>query len=165
MSSARLEHFIWGIVCWIVYVVLQKRRGDRRLLHPLALVATVPVLYLGTALPDWDITLLGIGGHRNPLFHSAVPYVCLAWLWRKVGLAEVADALAGPRLNIALHVGLTLGLASHLLLDVWQYGDVRWLPGGTLDRLWLSGHALLLGLVAWYSQYALSPPTTLRSPL
>lgn len=158
MSSARVEHFIWGIVLEVVYVWLKKRRGDRLLLHPLALAATVPVLYLGTALPDWDIVLFSIGGHRNPLFHSAIPYFCLAWLGRKLGLSALVCGLGGARLEIALHVGLTLGLASHLLLDVWQYGDVRWIPGSTLDQLWLSGHALLLGLLAWYPQYVLSAP-------
>jgi hypothetical protein len=107
-------------------------------------------------LPDWDITVFGIGGHRNPLFHSSIPYFCLAWLWRKLGLAEVVHNIGGPRLGIAFHVALTLGLASHMVLDIWQYGNVRWIPGGTLDRLWLSGHALLLGLIAWYPQYVLS---------
>jgi len=159
MSSARWEHFLWGIVLGVVYLWLKKRRGDRVLLHPVALAAAVPVLYLGTALPDWDITVFGIGGHRNPLFHSAIPYFGLAWLWHKLGLSEVVSTIGGPRLAIALHVGLALGLASHLSLDIWQYGHVRWIPGGTLGRLWLSGHALLLGLVAWY------PPTLAHSPL
>lgn len=158
MSGARFEHFLWGIVLGVVYLWLKKRRGDRLLLHPVLLAAAVPVLYLGTALPDWDITVLGIGRHRNPLFHSAIPYFCLAWLWRKLGLPEVMYTIGGPRLDIALHVGFALGLASHLGLDVWQYGNVRWIPGGTLDRLWLGGHALLLGLVAWFPQYALSGP-------
>jgi len=158
MSSARVEHFLCGIVLVVVYLWLKKRRGDRLFLHPVLLVAAVPVLYLGTALPDWDITVLGIGRHRNPLFHSAIPYFCLAWLWRKLRLPEVVYSIGGPRLDIALHVGFALGLASHLGLDVWQYGDVRWIPGGTLDRLWLSGHALLLGLVAWFPQYVLSTP-------
>lgn len=154
MSSARFEHFLWGILCWVVYVKLKQRRGDRLLHHPLALVITVPVLYLGTALPDWDILVLGIGGHRNPLWHSAIPYFGLAWLWRKLGCAEIASTRGGTRLEVAVHVGLALGLASHLGLDVWQYGDVRWIPGGTLDRVWLSGHALLLGWVAWYAHPA-----------
>jgi hypothetical protein len=156
MSSARFEHFLWGIVLGLVYLWLKKRHGDRLLLHPVLLVAAVPGLYLGTALPDWDMTLFGIGGHRNPLFHSAIPYFCLAWLWRKLGLSAAVGTIGGPRLDIALHVGLALGLASHLGLDVWQYGNVRWIPGGTLDRLWLSGHALLLGLVAWFPRSALS---------
>jgi len=158
MSSARFEHFIWGIVCLVVYVWLKKRRGDRLLLHPLALAVAVPVLYLGTVLPDWDMTVFGIGRHRNPLFHSALLYFCLAWLWRKSDLAEITYNIGEAYLNVVVHVGLTLGLVSHLALDVWQYGDVRWIPGGTLGNLWLSGHALLLGLVAWYPQYALSPP-------
>ena len=156
MSSARFEHFIFGIALWVAYLYLKRQRGDRRLLHPVILAVTVPVLYLGTALPDWDIMLFGIGGHRNPLFHSSIPYFCLAWLWRKLGLAEVVHNIGGPRLGLAFHVALTLGLASHMVLDIWQYGNVRWIPGGTLDRLWLSGHALLLGLIAWYPQYVLS---------
>lgn len=159
MSQARLEHFIFGIVLWAVYLWLKQRCGERWLLHPVILVATVPVLYLGTALPDWDIKLFGIGGHRNPLFHSSLPYFCLAWLWRQSGLADIA----GVRLSAALHVGLTLGLASHLALDVWQYGNVHWIPGRTLDQLWLSGHALLLGSIAWYLQYVLALAAKPRS--
>jgi hypothetical protein len=163
MSSARFEHFLFGIALWVAYLCLKQRRGDRLLLHPVALAVTVPVLYLGTALPDWDITVFGIGGHRNPLFHSSLPYFCLAWLWRKLGLAEVVYTIGGARLGSALQVGLTLGLASHLVLDVWQYGNVHWIPGGTLDRLWLSGHALLLGLIAWYPQHVLAITAKPRS--
>jgi len=149
----------------VAYLFLKQRRGDRSFLHPVILAVTVPVLYLGTALPDWDIMVFGIGGHRNPLFHSSLPYFALAWLWRKLGLADVVYTIGGARLGGALQVGLTLGLASHLVLDVWQYGNVHWIPGGTLDRLWLSGHALLLGLIAWYSQYALALTAQPRSTL
>ena len=163
MSSARFEHFIFGIALWVAYLFLKQRRGDRLLLHPVVLAVTVPVLYLGTALPDWDIMVFGIGGHRNPLFHSSIPYFCLAWLWRKLGLADVVYTIGRARLGSALQVGLTLGLASHLVLDVWQYGNVHWIPGGLLDRLWLSGHALLLGLIAWYPQYALAITAKPRS--
>ncbi|MBM3225372.1 MAG: hypothetical protein FJZ47_16430, partial [Candidatus Tectomicrobia bacterium] len=67
MSRARLEHFIIGLVFVGMYLYLKERRGDRQLLHPVALVVACPVLYLGTAISDWDITLLGIGWHRNPL--------------------------------------------------------------------------------------------------
>jgi len=163
MSSARFEHFIFGIALWVAYLSLKQRRGDKLLLHPMVLAVTVPVLYLGTALPDWDILVFGIGAHRNPLFHSSLPYFGLTWLWRKLGLADVVYTIGGPRLGSALQVGLMLGLASHLVLDVWQYGNVHWIPGGTLDRLWLSGHALLLGLIAWYPQYALAITAKPRS--
>ena len=159
MSRARLEHFLFGLALWAVYLWLKQRRGAPWLLHPVVVVATMPILYLDTALSDWDITVFGIGGHRNPLFHSSLPYFCLAWLWWKLGLADIT----GARLSVVLHVGLTLGLASHLLLDVWQYGNVHWIPERTLDQLWLSGHALLLGLIAWYPQYALASTAKPRS--
>ena len=42
-----------------------------------------------------------------------------------------------------LVAGYGVGLASHLWWDVVYYGDVRWLPGATLDRLWLGVHGLL----------------------
>lgn len=45
-----------------------------------------------------------------------------------------------------LHIlvtGYRVGLASHLCWDILYYGDVRWLPGGTIDRLWLGIHGLL----------------------
>jgi hypothetical protein len=50
-----------------------------------------------------------------------------------------------------------------MVLDVWDYGDVRWIPGNTLGRLWLSGHALLLGLVGWHVQYVLALAAKPRS--
>src|SRR5262249_35938673 len=136
MSSARWEHFLCGIVLGVVYLWLKKRRGDRLLLHPVTLAAAVPMLYLGTALPDWDITVFGIGGHRNPLFHSAIPYFGLAWLWHKLGLSEVVSTIGGPRLAIALHVGLALGLPSRLSLVIRPYCQLRWISGVLPARLW-----------------------------
>jgi hypothetical protein len=50
-----------------------------------------------------------------------------------------------------------------MVLDVWQYGDVRWIPGNTLGRLWLTAHALLLGLIAWYLHSALALTAKSRS--
>ena len=45
-----------------------------------------------------------------------------------------------------------------MALDVWQYGDVR-CSGNTFGKLWLSGHALLLGLIAWFPVCAGSTAT------
>lgn len=149
MSPARLEHFVFGLVLWGLYLWLRQQRRRPEPLQPLALLITVPVVYLATTLPDWDLWLLGIGRHRNPLFHSAIPYFLLAWLWRKSGAESVAQMLGGVGLATALYVGFSVGLASHLLLDVWQYGDVRWIRGRTLDKLWLASHAVLLLGVAW----------------
>jgi hypothetical protein len=42
----------------------------------------------------------------------------------------------------AVVLGYGIGLASHLLWDTLFYGDVRWLPGGMVDRLWLAGNGL-----------------------
>ena len=39
--------------------------------------------------------------------------------------------------------GYGVGLGSHLWWDVVDYGNVLWLPGGVLDRLWLGVHGLL----------------------
>jgi hypothetical protein len=155
LSPARREHFIWGVVLWVAYLWLQYQRGQKTLLHPVALVLAVPVVYLGTALPDWDIWLLGIGRHRNPIFHSAIPYFLLAWVWRKAGLEGGMQRLGGARVNMAWHIAFSIGLASHLLLDIWQYGDVRWITGRTLDRLWLGGHAVLLAFVVWFPRITL----------
>lgn len=147
MSKARFEHWLAGLLCVLLYVLLTRRRGEPLPLHPLACLVALPVLYLGTAIPDWDIWLLGIGRHRNPVFHSAGPYL----LWRLVGCAEVPARLGWPRLAVALDVNFALGLASHMILDVIQYGDVRWLTGNTLGKLWLSAHAVLLLGIAWHA--------------
>jgi hypothetical protein len=148
---ARFWHFWFAVAFFLAYLWLKHRRPESRLLlHPLALALAVPLLYLGSAISDWDIRLLGIGRHRNPLFHSAVPYYFLAYLWHLLVLQTKQSSTFGQRLSLAFHVSLALGLSSHLVLDVIQYGDVRWIPGGGLDRLWLSGNAALLGLVAWF---------------
>ena len=47
------------------------------------------------------------------------------------------------RLPHVLIAGYGVGLASHLWWDIVAFGDVRWLPGSALDRLWLGIHGLL----------------------
>jgi hypothetical protein len=164
MASARLWHFVAGLVLLAGYLSLKKPRGAGAFRRWLPfVVGTVPALYVGSALPDWDITLFSIGAHRNPLFHSALPYVFLGYLSAKLRLLSVVHALGASALVVPVKVGFALGLSSHLLLDILQYGDVRWLPGGTLDRLWLAGHAVLLWIAAWYPQSALGTTLGLRS--
>jgi hypothetical protein len=55
----------------------------------------------------------------------------------------------------AIYISFALGLSSHLVLDVIQYGDVRWIPGGTLDRLWLTANAVVLAIAAWFTSATL----------
>jgi hypothetical protein len=39
-------------------------------------------------------------------------------------------------------LGYGVGLASHLLWDIYDYGNVHWFPGGFIDRLWLGVNGL-----------------------
>jgi hypothetical protein len=150
VSSARLTHFIFAIVFLVVYLVGKSKSGnDLSGTKSIYLVVTVPILYLGSAISDWDISLFGIGGHRNPLFHSSMAYFLLMAIDRWTGLTALL-----PSLMSAIYISFALGLSSHLVLDVIQYGDVRWIPGGTLDRLWLTVNAMVLAIAAWFASFA-----------
>jgi hypothetical protein len=131
-SADRAEHSLIGIILLMVYVALFVR-GQESHLGAVAffLLAMIPC-YLGTVFPDLDITLLGIGGHRNPLFHSSLSFLLL---WYLVARQNV--------LLQTLVLGYGVGLASHLWWDVVDYGNVHWLPGGTIDRLWLGMNGLV----------------------
>jgi hypothetical protein len=150
VSSARLTHFIFAIVFLAVYLVGQSKRGNgisgTQFVY---LAVTLPVLYLGSAISDWDISFFGIGGHRNPLFHSSLVYFLLIALGRRTGLTALLPSLMG-----AIYISFALGLASHLVLDVIQYGNVKWIPGGTLDRIWLTVNAVGLAMAAWFASAA-----------
>ena len=131
-SADRAEHSLVGILLLLGYMAASA--GNRTNIGQAVgvfLAALVPC-YLGTVFPDLDIWLLGIGGHRNPLFHSSVSFFVLVLLVRRQA-----------RFLHILVAGYGVGLASHLWWDIVYYGDVRWLPGGTLDRLWLGIHGLL----------------------
>ena len=130
-SAARAEHSLVGIILLMMYVSRFVGTQETRLgALSFFLLALIPC-YLGTVFPDLDITILGIGAHRNLLFHSSLSFFVLLWLVRRQSV-----------LLQVLVLGYGLGLASHLLWDVVDYGNVQWLPGGMLDRLWLGGNAL-----------------------
>jgi hypothetical protein len=130
-SAERAEHSLIGILLLMAYVSRFMETRDTRLgAVTFFLLALIPC-YLGTVFPDLDITLLGIGAHRNPLFHSSLSFFVLLWLVNRRGVMLQVLAL-----------GYGIGLASHLLWDALYYGDVRWLPGGMVDRLWLGANGL-----------------------
>jgi hypothetical protein len=130
-SAERAGHSLVGIVLLMAYVSRSVATQETRLgAVSFFLLALIPC-YLGTVFPDLDITLLGIGSHRNPLFHSSLSFFVLLWL-----VCRQSVILQG------LVFGYGIGLSSHLLWDAFFYGDVRWLPGGTVDRLWLAGNGL-----------------------
>jgi hypothetical protein len=130
-SAERAEHSLVGISLLMIYGSRFIDTRETRLgAVAFFFLALIPC-YLGTVFPDLDITLLGIGAHRNPLFHSSLSLFVLWWLVKRQSVILQAAVL-----------GYGLGLASHLWWDTLFYGDVRWLPGGMADRLWLAGNGL-----------------------
>ena len=131
-SADRAEHSLVGIILLMAYMVLRaEKKEDQRRAVGVFFLALIPC-YFGTVFPDLDITLFDIGGHRNPLFHSSLSFFLLVFL---IGREQ--------RFLQTLVAGYGVGLASHLWWDVLDYGDVRWLPGGVIDRLWLGVHGSL----------------------
>jgi Na+-driven multidrug efflux pump len=131
-SADRAEHSLVGIVFLMAYgYIFQDKKNFHKGLASFFLIALIPC-YLGTVFPDLDIKFLGIGGHRNPLFHSCLSYFILFFI------------VSGKNnfLRI-LVIGYGVGLGSHFWWDIIYYGDVRWIPGGTLDRAWLFINGLL----------------------
>ena len=131
-SADRAEHSLVGIVFLMVYgYIFQDKEKFHDGLVIFFLIALIPC-YLGTVFPDLDIKFLGIGGHRNPLFHSCLSYFILFFI--------VSGKSSFFRI---LTIGYGVGLASHFWWDIIYYGDVRWIPGETLDRAWLFINGLL----------------------
>ncbi|MEM5789493.1 MAG: DUF5942 domain-containing protein [Syntrophobacteraceae bacterium] len=125
MITERMVHALVGVVFWAGYLALRKPNCSR-----MTTVAMLPVVMLGTWIPDWDL-LLGIGFHRHPLSHSILPVLILASATRSFS-------------RFLIPVGLALGVSSHLLWDVIFYGNVLWIPGGSYDRLFLFANSLAL---------------------
>lgn len=103
-------------------------------------------LLLFLRFPDADIAVLGIGAHRNFLFHSAAVPVLLAAAAGRA--ARKASRLPAAALR-GLAVGCGAAVAFHLAADAFQSKDVRFPFVGSLvdgtsldDRLWLAGNAL-----------------------
>lgn len=143
MTADRLIHLGVALLIWAAFVAW-RARGRRPVGSSTpggrerAELVLLPFVMLGAAVPDWDLWVGGIGFHRSPLFHSALPVVVGALLLRRVS-------------RWAVPVGLALGVASHLLWDIVQYGDVRWIRGGNADRLFLLVNAaLLLVFAGWW---------------
>jgi len=132
-SHWRAEHSLAGLILLVIYggLVSEETYSQKRLWR-FIWVAIIPT-YIGTVFPDIDISLLGIGGHRNPLFHSCLSF----WI-----LAAILDGRG--QLARYVVIGYGIGLCSHLFLDAFDRAAIRWLPGGLLiDRMWLVGNSLL----------------------
>lgn len=112
----------------------------------------------GYFTPDLDIAILGIGGHRNWAFHSAIP----VWLIKKVScLLNKVDSNDNSKRSKAVAVlqkyvgaplvaGYSFGVGTHLIIDSLNVKDVVGFPteyllsgGNVLDRVWLFGNGLI----------------------
>jgi Domain of unknown function (DUF5942) len=131
-SADRAEHSLVGILLLMAYVSRSVDRKETRLGAVGFFLLTLIPCYLGTVFPDLDIRLLGIGAHRNPLFHSSLSFLVLWWLVHRRHV-----------ILQALVLGYGIGLSSHLLWDMVFYGDIRWLSGDLHGRLWLGANGVI----------------------
>jgi len=120
--------------------------------------ATTLGFLAGYLTPDLDIAILGIGGHRNWAFHSAIP----VWLIKKMScLLNKVDCSDDSKRSKAINVlqkyigaplvaGYSFGVGTHLVIDSLSIKDVVGFPmeyllsgGNVLDRVWLFGNGLI----------------------
>jgi hypothetical protein len=90
-------------------------------------------------LGEWDLVLLGAGAHQWLLFASALPAIALT-------LVGFASRRVRPFIG-----GLALGTAA-LLLQHQLSGDVAFIGGATLGRVWMAANALVC---LWLARTAL----------
>ncbi|MBI4869774.1 MAG: hypothetical protein HY816_22775 [Candidatus Wallbacteria bacterium] len=155
----KVFHLAIGIVVsWVFYYLLRQKHdavphygffGAGMMLGASGWFPLVSQGLLFSALPDWDITLFGIGSHRNPAFHSAlIPFFLVIGLLHYRGMRDFA-------------IGLSVGVCSHLLVDLCQsasshpdwyrpnfYPIVRGMYG-PFAVLWMLGNALIAAGLAY----------------
>jgi serine protease len=95
-------------------------------------LSSLPVAHALThGLPSWDLSVLGVGGHGNALFFSAL-----------VPLGLLAVGYGVPRLRGGL-AGLAIGCAAHLaFFAVVPMTTLHYVPFG-LASIWLAINALV----------------------
>lgn len=166
--QSKLAHFLVGGICAYLfwYVLEQHRRAHLvnpfnfglgclwgasglffiRWLSDWIFDTDVPIIgsLLYAAFPDWDLVILGIGAHRNLFFHSSIAPILIMVIslqWKKLWLRDVG-------------MGLTIGIASHLLWDIisvanWPYQYIRHLDGFA-GALWTLSNAIIGVFFAYY---------------
>ena len=113
------------------------------------------VAFVTFRFPDLDIKLLGIGRHRNFLFHSAIfPSVAL-WLVYRIKPKELVRFVL-----LGIVAGFSVGVGVHLFTDIFQSAPIKFpfigsLVNGTSvdDRLWIGINMIICGTI---------PPRILR---
>jgi len=144
---------------WAAWQQRFRDAGQATLIVPAGLVG----LAHGIAMPDLDISLVGIGAHRFFLFHSGLVVWGLEQLYLRYYRQMELDAPSGPpmaayrnhahRVLMKVAGGLlgaaAIGVGIHLVIDVFQpraviFPVIGSLLDGTLvdDNIWLLGNAL-----------------------
>jgi len=116
----------------------------------------------GKGFADLDITLFGIGGHRNWFFHSAATsallYGAAKWYMKKLEEEGCDDARkkALKYIGAPLMAAFSVANAAHLFADMCGAKDVVGWPVGILlrggmwkDRIWLGANGLICLGLAW----------------
>jgi serine protease len=92
---------------------------------------------IGRGFPALDIAFFGAASHGNPLFYSALAPVLAALF------------LGNVRWLRGLVAGFSAGVGAHLLFHMAaRTADIRFIPGSTLDTLWLAANAGVCFLLA-----------------
>ncbi len=83
--------------------------------------------------PSWDRAVLGLNGHGNPLFFSALVPMALVGLG--YGVKRLRPVVAG----------FAIGVAAHLMFQAaWELTGVRWVPSMFgFGQIWLIVNALI----------------------
>jgi len=144
---------------WAAWQQRFRDAGQATLIVPAGLVG----LAQGIAMPDLDISLVGIGAHRFFLFHSGLVVWGLEQLYLRYYRQMELDASSGSsmaayrsharRVLMKVAGGLlgaaAIGVGIHLVIDVFQpraviFPVIGSLLDGTLvdDNIWLLGNAL-----------------------
>ena len=127
-SGYRLEHFI---VSGIFTFLLIKKDFPKAYIpknkNNIGWLVFIVVIIFGSWFPDIDILLFGIGGHRSPLTHSALPFLLFKYIIDNYNYGD-------KEWNVSLSKVFAYSLAFHLFLDILQGGDVRYVP---FDNLFL----------------------------
>ncbi len=90
--------------------------------------------------PDLDISLLGIGWHRNFLFHSIIiPFILYKTFFSK------KETFTSYLMNGVIF-GSALSIGIHLIIDVFQPKSVHFIIVSTLIRRTLIDDNIWLGL-------------------
>jgi len=132
-SSYRAAHSLVGILTLMGFVyTFSKSVGSKIRIIFMFFVSLIPC-YVGTVFSDLDITLLGIGGHRNPIFHSGLLFFLILFVARRFKSVFLSLIVSG----------FGVGLCSHLVWDLFDQADVRWIPGGIFDSIWLGLNGIL----------------------